>query len=157
MCPLTPPPPNQQIDGFPLEFLLKGHQTELRTLSQNCEQTLQKLRTNRIMNKRAFLKFCWVLQVRVASGVDTEFPYRICIVYRGLDCRDPVCRHRFRFPEARGPRQHPLLWHPDILDGPNRRSPIASVQRNRSTLASQERMLHANRTIRIAAQRTQGL
>ena len=50
-----PPPPNQQSDGFPLEFLLKGPQTELRTLSQNCEQTLQKLRTNRIMNKRAFL------------------------------------------------------------------------------------------------------
>ena len=50
-----PPPPNQQNDGFPLEFLLKGPQTELRTLSQNCEQTLQKLRTNRIMNKRVFL------------------------------------------------------------------------------------------------------
>ena len=56
LCALTPPPPNQQSDGFPLEFLLKGPQTELRTLSQNCEQTLQKLRTNRIMNKRAFLK-----------------------------------------------------------------------------------------------------
>ena len=27
----------------------------MRTLSQNCEQTLQKSRTNRIMNKRAFL------------------------------------------------------------------------------------------------------
>ena len=38
-----PPPPNQQNDGFPLELLLKGPQTELRTLSQNCEQTLQKL------------------------------------------------------------------------------------------------------------------
>ena len=54
-APLNHPPPNQQNDGFPLEFLLKGPQTELRTLSQNCEQTLQKLRTNRIMNKRAFL------------------------------------------------------------------------------------------------------
>ena len=43
--PLTPPPPpNQQSDGFPLEFLLEGPQTELRTLSQNCEQTLLKLR-----------------------------------------------------------------------------------------------------------------
>ena len=50
-----PPPPNQQSDGFPLEFLLKGPQTELQTLRQNCEQTLQKLRTNRIVNKRAFL------------------------------------------------------------------------------------------------------
>ena len=49
------PPPNQQNDGFPLQFLLQGPQTELRTLSQNCEQTLQKLRTKRIMNKRAFL------------------------------------------------------------------------------------------------------
>ena len=28
----------------------------MRTLSQNCEQTLQKLRTNRIMNKRAFVR-----------------------------------------------------------------------------------------------------
>ena len=55
-APFNPPPPNQQDDGFILEFLLKGPQTELRTLSQNCEQTLQKLRTNRIVNKRAFLK-----------------------------------------------------------------------------------------------------
>ena len=55
LCPLIPPPPNQQSDRFPLEFLLKGPQTELRTLSQNCEQTFQELRTNRIMNKRAFL------------------------------------------------------------------------------------------------------
>ena len=53
---LLTPPPNQQNDGFPLEFLLKGPQTELRTLSQNCEQALQKLRTNRFFqNKRAFL------------------------------------------------------------------------------------------------------
>ena len=29
----------------------------MRTLTQNCEQTLQKLRTNRIVNKRAFLSF----------------------------------------------------------------------------------------------------
>ena len=40
--PLDPPPPNQQNDRFPLEFLLKGPQTELRTLSKNCEKTLQK-------------------------------------------------------------------------------------------------------------------
>ena len=32
-------------------------------------------------------------------GVDTEFPYRVRIVDRGVDCRDPVCRHRFRFLE----------------------------------------------------------
>ena len=45
-------------------------------------------------------EFCWVLQVRVASGVNTEFPYRVRIADRGVDCRDPVCRHRFRFPEG---------------------------------------------------------
>ena len=55
--PSTPPPPNQQRDGFSLEFLLiKAPQTESRTLSQNCEQIPLKLRTNRITNKRAFLK-----------------------------------------------------------------------------------------------------
>ena len=39
--------------------------------------------------------------VRVAPGVDTEFLYRFRIVDRGVDCRDPVCRHRFRFLEKR--------------------------------------------------------
>ena len=39
LVPLYPPPPNQQNDGFPLEFLLKELQTELRTHSKNCEQT----------------------------------------------------------------------------------------------------------------------
>ena len=39
LCPLHPPLPNQQSDGFPLELLLRGPQTKLRTLSQNCEQT----------------------------------------------------------------------------------------------------------------------
>ena len=51
------------------------------------------------------------------------------------------------------------------LDGQNRQSPIASVQRMRSTLASHSAVPHganvkrmnANRAIRIAAQRTQGL
>ena len=36
------------------------------------------------------------LNFRVASGVATEFPYWVRIVDRGVDCRDPVCRHRFR-------------------------------------------------------------
>ena len=52
---LNPPPQNSEVMDFPLEFLLKGPQTELRTLSQHCEQTLRKLQTNRIINKRAFL------------------------------------------------------------------------------------------------------
>ena len=42
-------------------------------------------------------EFCLFLPVRVAPGVDTEFPYRVRVVDRGVDCRDPVCRHRFRF------------------------------------------------------------
>ena len=46
------PPSQPASDGFPLEFLLEGPQTELRALSQNCEQILPKLRTNRIMNGR---------------------------------------------------------------------------------------------------------
>ena len=51
------------------------------------------------------------------------------------------------------------------LEGQNRQSPIASVQRTRSTLASHStvprgtnvKRMNANRAIRIAAQRTQGL
>ena len=35
------PPSHPANEGFPLEFLLKGPQTELRTLSQNCEQNKQ--------------------------------------------------------------------------------------------------------------------
>ena len=45
-------------------------------------------------------KFCWVLQVRVASGADSEFLYRVRIVDWGVDCREPVCRHCFPIPEA---------------------------------------------------------
>ena len=55
-CALNPPSSQPAKWGIPLEFLLEGPQMELRALSQNCEQTLQKLRTNRIMNKRAFPK-----------------------------------------------------------------------------------------------------
>ena len=52
-----------------------------------------------------------------------------------------------------------------ILDGPNRQSPIASVQHTRSTLAGHSAVprgthtapTNANRAMRIAAQRTQGL
>ena len=44
-------------------------------------------------------EFCCVSLVRVDSGVDTEFPYRVRIVDRGVDCCDPVCRHHFRFPD----------------------------------------------------------
>ena len=55
-----------------------------------------------------------------------------------------------------------MLFH---LNGQNRQSPIASVQRTRSTLASHSavprgmsvKRMNANRAIRIAAQRMQGL
>ena len=58
-----------------------------------------------------------------------------------------------------------LLFFFPTLDGPNRQSPIAGVQRTRSTLASHSagprgtntKRMSANRTIRIAVQRTQGL
>ena len=55
LAPLDTPPPNQQSDGFPLEFRFKRPKTELRTLSQNCVQTLPTLRAKTMMNKRAFL------------------------------------------------------------------------------------------------------
>ena len=38
----------------------------------------------------------------VASGVDTEFPYWVRIIDKGVDCRDPLCRHHFRSQEIRG-------------------------------------------------------
>ena len=76
--PLDPPPPNQQNEGFPLEFLLKEPQTKLRTLSQNCEQNLRNLRTNRIVfeKKRAFL-------------INNQHPLR------GGFAKGGFCRHDF--------------------------------------------------------------
>ena len=58
-----------------------------------------------------------------------------------------------------------LSISPPTLDGPNRQSPIASVQRTRSTLAGHSAVprgtnttpTNANRAIRIAMQRMQGL
>ena len=38
------------------DTLALADQTELRTLNQICEQTLRKLQTHRIMNKRTFLR-----------------------------------------------------------------------------------------------------
>ena len=56
-CAPWPPPPNQQIAGFPLVFLFKGPQTELRTFSQNCEQTLQKLRNKQNYEQMGISEF----------------------------------------------------------------------------------------------------
>ena len=56
-APFPPPHPPSKMMDFLMNFYSKDLKTKLRTLSKNCEQTLQKLRTNRIMNKRAFLIF----------------------------------------------------------------------------------------------------
>ena len=58
-APKPPPIPKERTDGFPLKFVLKGPQTESRTLSQSYEQTLPKLRTTRIATKRATLALSW--------------------------------------------------------------------------------------------------
>ena len=68
-----------------------------------------------------------------------------------------------RFSKA-APSHYPKRWA-DSLDGQNRQSPIASVQRTQTTLASHSavpcgtnvKRMNANHAIRIAAQRTQGL
>ena len=59
LCPLTPPPSQPAKWWISSWIPIKRTSTELRTLSQKCERTLQKLRTNRIMNKRALLKISW--------------------------------------------------------------------------------------------------
>ena len=56
-----------------LDFPLKGPQTELQTLSQNCEQTLQKLRANRNMNKGAFPNFA-------AAGIRVQHDKHVMLV-----------------------------------------------------------------------------
>ena len=65
------PPPNRQVMDFLLKCVLKGPQTELRTLSQNCKQTLPKLRANRIMNKWALLN-ADLLSTRNKSRLNTD-------------------------------------------------------------------------------------
>ena len=73
---------------------------------------------------------------------------------------------RTRFPSLLRPRLRLGSSHSHYtLDGPNRQSPIASVQRTRSTLAGHSAIpsatnvarMNTNRAIRIAAQRTQGV
>ena len=54
--PLKPPTSNQQSDGFPLEFLLKGPQTDIQRTSNRIANTQPKLRTNspKIANKQSY-------------------------------------------------------------------------------------------------------
>ena len=84
---LTPPPQpqkeKQRSHVLPLEFVLQGPQKEkLRTLSQNCEQTLPKFRTNRITNKWAFL-----------SSISLLAPISCISVCICLPLRLPLRRH----------------------------------------------------------------
>ena len=51
LVPFTPPLPISKVMDVLLNSYEKTPQTELRTLSQDCEQTLPKLRTIRITNK----------------------------------------------------------------------------------------------------------
>ena len=44
-------------------------------------------------NSACFCQSVWL------PGSILNFRYRVRIVDRGVDCRDPVCRHRFRFLE----------------------------------------------------------
>ena len=55
--PLNHPLPISKMMDFLFNFYW-GPQTDLRTLGQNCEQTFQELRTNRIMNNRAVQTSC---------------------------------------------------------------------------------------------------
>ena len=72
-CAPSPPPPNQQSDGFPLEFLLKGAQTELRTVRPQLRRNPPKI-ANRIMNKRAFPTI--FIACQVGSHESLEFLIR---------------------------------------------------------------------------------
>ena len=50
-------------------------------------------------NSTGFCQSVWL------PGSILNFPYRVRIVDRGVDCRDPVCRHRFRFLDRGGSRR----------------------------------------------------
>ena len=101
-----------------------------------------------------------------------------CQCHSGKDARRSECVHVY-INQRQETRKESVTSYPAItsksdvcsdhfvhsLDGQNRQSPIASVQRTRSTLASHSavpcgtnvKRMNANRAIRIAAQRTQGL
>ena len=55
LVPVIPPPFNQRNEGFPLEFLLEGASNRIANTQPKLRTNLQKSRTNRVMNKRAFL------------------------------------------------------------------------------------------------------
>ena len=88
----------------------------MRTQSQNCEQTLQKLRTNRIMNKRAFL-------IYAHPGVTAQTLYLLqgCGIPPPLPLPPPLKKFPISEPHnhlracctrlaSQGASRH---WHPD--------------------------------------------
>ena len=80
------------------------------------------------------------LPVRVAPGVDTEFPYRVRIVDRGVDCRDPVCRHRFRFLDFFSQTFRAPPGYPGKIPGyPAQKSLISLVSRDVSNFLAPTR------------------
>ena len=84
--PLNPPLPTskKQNDGFPLEFLSKGPQTELRILRQNCEQTLPNCsnkqnfeQTGVSFNKEDDVAFAWRLPVQLRGETIRSRPGKL--------------------------------------------------------------------------------
>ena len=97
-----PPPPNQQSDRIPLDFRLKGSQTEFWTLSQNCEQTLQKLRTKRItVDMEIKVKLIPRQYVFVFAFVLMLIGPMIFRIYVHIDT-SPRIQFRFRFRNYEG-------------------------------------------------------
>ena len=88
---------------------------------------------------------CWVLQVHVRlPGSILNFRIGFRLVDRGVDCRDPVCRHRFRFLDH---KPNPALGGPG--------EPLRCAlhrHANRSTLSALIRSRPQNR--RITCHRT---
>ena len=64
-------------------FRVKGPQTELRKLSQSRGQTLGKLRTSRILNKRAFLRFC-TRKVQSRGFPATRVKFRVFKLHKAI-------------------------------------------------------------------------
>ena len=83
---LNSPLPNQQSDGFPLEFVLQDLKPKFQH-SKLRAKALPKLRTNRIMNRRAFLIFTQCCGIRsLSSGIFCSGPslyYKVLLVWAG--------------------------------------------------------------------------
>ena len=98
---------------FVWDLVAKNSHSHSRSLGNGVRKTGVRNRCPYRHDAGSILKFrigfpfgensAWFLPGRMAPGVDTELPYRVRIVDRGVDCRDPVCRHRFRFLDEQQP------------------------------------------------------